>query len=146
MANKTQPTQGSVDGFLATVPTAVRRADAERIIDLLSTKTGEQATMWGPSIIGFGRYHYRTAAGTEGDMCRIGFSPRKAETVLYLLPGYEGKAEQLARLGKHRTGKSCLYIKRLSDIDEAVLEELIDDALAFMEENYPANKHSGGAS
>lgn len=144
MANKTQATERSVDDFIASVPNAVRREDAERLVELMSAKTGEPATMWGPSIIGFGSYHYRTAAGTEGDMCRIGFSPRKVETVLYLLDGYEGKEEQLTRLGKHRTGKSCLYIKRLADIDETVLEEMIDETLAFMDATYP--RHTGGTS
>jgi Domain of unknown function (DU1801) len=146
MANKTQPTDRSVDDFIASVPNAVRREDAERLVALLSAKTGEPARMWGPSIIGFGSYHYRTAAGTEGDMCRIGFSPRKAETVVYLLDGYDGREDQLARLGKHRVGKSCLYLKRLSDIDEAVLEEMIDETLAFMAENYPTHHKPGVAS
>jgi Domain of unknown function (DU1801) len=144
MANKTRPVERSVADFIAAVPDDVRREDAERLVELLSTKTGEPAVMWGPSIIGFGSYHYKTAAGTEGDMCRIGFSPRKTELVLYLTDGYEGKAEQLARLGKHRIGKSCLYVKRLANIDEAVLEELIDDTLAFMAESYPAQTTPGG--
>lgn len=139
MANKTHATERSVDDFLASLPHAVRREDAERLIELLSAKTGEPATMWGPTIIGFGSYHYRTAAGTEGEMCRIGFSPRKTELVLYLSDnGYAGQEEKLARLGKHRTGKSCLYIRQLSDVDEAVLEELIDETLAWMNATYPA--------
>ena len=93
--------------------------------------------MWGPSIIGFGSYHDKYDSGHEGTSCRIGFSSRKSDLVLYILSGSEGEAEQLARLGKHKTGKSCLYIKQLSDIDEAVLREMIAGSLACMNDRYP---------
>jgi hypothetical protein len=103
----------------------VRRADGQTLLALMARLTGAPATMWGPSIIGFGRYHYRYDSGHEGDMCMVGFSPRKAELVLYLVPDFTGPDELQARLGKHRSGKSCLYIKRLADVDMAVLEEMV---------------------
>ncbi|MEN9392261.1 MAG: hypothetical protein RLZZ104_604, partial [Pseudomonadota bacterium] len=89
------------------------------------------------SIIGFGRYHYRYDSGREGEMCRIGFSPRKGQTVLYLIDGFKGHAELMAKLGKHKTGKSCLYVKRLSDIDLGVLEDICRCSLAYMAAKYP---------
>ena len=135
--NKTQPTPVSVADFIAAVPDPLRRADAETLVALLGERSGEPATMWGPSIIGFGRYRYTYDSGRSGEMCRIGFSPRKAETVLYLTDGFPRHAELMARLGKHRTGKSCLYIKRLSDIDMGVLTQLVDDSLNWMDATYP---------
>ena len=135
--NKTQPTPVSVADFIAAVPDPLRRADAETLVALLGERSGEPATMWGPSIIGFGRYRYTYDSGRSGEMCRIGFSPRKAETVLYLTDGFPSHGELMARLGKHRTGKSCLYIKRLSDIDMAVLTQLVDDSLNWMDATYP---------
>lgn len=122
---KTTPTEVSVDEFLAAVPNDARRADAIRLRELMEEISGEPAVMWGPSIIGFGRYHYRYATGHEGDAGAVGFSPRAANLVLYVVGGYEGHEELLARLGKHRIGKGCLYIKRLSDVDESALRELI---------------------
>ena len=134
---KTKSTAVSVAEFLQTIEHPERRADGEAVCAMMARITGEEPRMWGPSIIGFGSYHYRYDSGHEGTMCRLGFSPRKAELVLYLLSGADGEAEQLARLGKHRTGKSCLYIKRLSDVDTGVLETLIGDALADMDRRYP---------
>jgi len=122
--NKTKATDVSVDDFIAAVADSSQRADAENIRAMMEKLSGEPAKMWGPSIVGFGSYHYRYESGREGDMCRIGFSPRKGQTVLYLIDGFEGHSELLARLGKHKTGKSCLYIKRLADVDQAVLEQL----------------------
>lgn len=135
--NKTQPTVADVTAFIAAVPDPVRRADAETLVQMMTRLSDEPAKMWGPSIIGFGEYHYRYDSGRTGSMARIGFSPRKAEQVLYLVDGYENQAENLARLGKHRTGKSCLYVKRLADIDMAVLEAMIAASLATMAERYP---------
>lgn len=135
--NKTQPTDAAVAEFIAAVPDAVRRADAEQLVALMGAESGEPATMWGPSIIGFGSYHYRYDSGREGDMARIGFSPRKAETVLYLVDGYDEQQDLLARLGKHRAGKACLYIKRLADVDMTVLMEMIRRSLAHMDVLYP---------
>jgi hypothetical protein len=93
--------------------------------------------MWGPSIIGFGSYHYRYDSGHEGDACRLGFSPRKAEQVLYVLTGDPAQEGLLARLGKHKTGRSCLYVKKLADVDVEVLEEITRSALAHMDAKYP---------
>lgn len=135
--NKTKATEVSVDAFIAAVADPNQRADAEKICALMERLSGEPATMWGPSIIGFGSYHYRYESGREGEMCRIGFSPRKGQTVLYLIDGFEGHAELMAKLGKHKTGKSCLYVKRLSDIDETVLEELCVRSLQYMAAKYP---------
>ena len=134
---KTRPTPVSVADFLAAVDNPVRRADGETLCAMLTRMTGEEPRLWGPSIIGFGSYHYKYDSGHEGTSCRIGFSPRKAELVLYVLSGAEGEADWLARLGKHKTGKSCLYIKRLSDVDMNVLEELCTASLAAMDARYP---------
>lgn len=136
--NKTKETAASVDAYIAAVADPNQRADAEKICALMKRLSGEPATMWGPTIIGFGRYHYRYDSGREGEMCRIGFSPRKGQSVLYLIDGFEGHAELMARLGKHKTGKSCLYVKRLSDIDETVLEEICVRSLQYMAAKYPS--------
>ena len=135
-ATKTRPTEIAPADFIAAVPDPVRRCDAEALSAMMERVTGEPATMWGPTIIGFGSYHYRYASGHEGDMCRIGFSPRKAELVLYV-GGYPDYADDLAGLGKHRRGKGCLYVKRLADIDMAVLETLIREQIARMDAAYP---------
>ncbi len=134
---KTRPTGVAVDEFLDKVPNPQRREDGRKVRAMMERLVGEPATMWGPSIVGFGTYHYKYDSGHEGDMCRLGFSPRKAELVLYVLTEAGGQEAQLARLGKHKTGKCCLYIKKLSDVDEAVLEELTAGALAYMDEKYP---------
>jgi hypothetical protein len=131
VANKTQPTDGSVTAFLATVADERRRADSERLIELMCQVTGEPATMWGPSIIGFGSYHYRYASGREGDAPLVGFSPRKSALTLYASADADRRADLLARLGPHRTGKGCVYVKRLSDVDERALVELIQAGAEF---------------
>jgi len=123
--NKTKATAVSVDTFLAQVEPEQRGADARVIIDLMTRISGEPATMWGPSIIGFGRYHYRYDSGREGEVCRLGFAPRKAELVFYIPFRLAGRDEMLAALGRHRTGKACVYVKKLADIDMAVLERMI---------------------
>jgi hypothetical protein len=135
--NKTKSTEVSVDAFIDAVADERQRADARNIAAMMERLTGEKPKMWGPSIIGFGSYHYVYDSGREGDMCRIGFSPRKGQTVVYAIDGYENKDDLMARLGKHKTGKSCLYIKKLSDVDEAVLEEICTRSLAYMAEKYP---------
>ncbi|MGZ8999251.1 MAG: DUF1801 domain-containing protein [Allosphingosinicella sp.] len=121
---KMKPTQVNVDGFIAAVEKPVRRADARVVRDMMERVTGEPATMWGPTIIGFGSYHYRYASGHEGDACQIGFSPRSANLVLYVggFPEYEGL---LGRLGKHKVSKCCLYINKLADVDQSLLEEIV---------------------
>lgn len=134
---KTKPTEVSVEVYIDTVADEKQRADAKKIVELMQRLTGHAPNMWGPSIIGFGSYHYKYDSGREGDMCRIGFSPRKGQTVLYITDGYDKYAPLMAKLGKHKTGRSCLYVKRLSDIDEAVLEQLCVESLAYMAEKYP---------
>ena len=134
---KTKPTGTTADAFIAAVADPVRRADAQALCAMMQRVTGEPATMWGPSIVGFGSYRYTYDSGHSGESCRLGFSPRKAELVLYVLTGAPGEEARLARLGKHRTGKSCLYVKKLADVDMAVLEEIVRAALAQMEERYP---------
>lgn len=135
--NKTQPTAIDAAAFLAAVPDAARRADGQAVAAIMARVSGEAPAMWGPSIVGYGSYHYRYDSGREGDSCRIGFSPRKAETVIYIVDGFPEHADLLARLGRHRTGKSCLYIKRLADVDVAVLEMLIAKSWAEMLRLYP---------
>ena len=129
---KTKPTDLSVDIFLDAVEHPVRRADGKALRTMMERITGEPATMWGPSIIGFGRYHYRYASGHEGDMCRIGFSPRSAHLVLYVggFPDYDAL---LAKLGKHKTSKACLYVNKLADIDLTMLEEIVRQTWAASE-------------
>lgn len=134
---KTLPTTIDPRAFVAAVPDAKRRADAEALLAFLEDVTGEAPVMWGDSIVGFGRYHYRYASGREGDWPRIGFSPRKQQTVLYLSDGFEGWEEMLARLGPHKTGASCLYIKRLADVDMGVLADLCRASLARLAKEYP---------
>lgn len=128
--NKTKETKADVSAFVAALTDAGQQADAKALIKLLTQLCGERPKMWGPNIIGFGRRHYRYDSGREGDICRIGFAPRKGQTVLYLSCDLQKHAKTLARLGKHKTGKDCLYVKRLSDIDLAVLEELCAAGLA----------------
>jgi hypothetical protein len=121
---KTKPTAVSVDAFLDGVAQPVRRADGKALRAMMERLTGEPALMWGPSIVGFGRYHYRYASGHEGDTCRVGFSPRSANLVLYVggFPEYEAL---LAELGKHKRSKACLYLGKLADVDLAVVEEIV---------------------
>ena len=135
--NKTQATSTDVTSFIEGVADETQRADAQVIAAMMARLSGEPAKMWGPSIIGFGSYHYKYDSGREGDSLRVGFSPRKGQTVLYLIDGYAGKEAQLARLGKHKLGKSCLYIKRLSDVDMVVLEEMVAETLGYMAKTYP---------
>lgn len=123
----TVPTDASVDDFLAAVPDERRRADAERLCAILREVTGEPAVMWGPSIVGFGSYRYSYESGRTGDWPLVGFSPRKQQLVVYLVGGFEQRhASVLAQLGPHKTGKGCLYLKRLDDVNESALRELID--------------------
>jgi hypothetical protein len=135
---KTKATEVKVADFIAAVPDPVRRADAETVCALMARLTGEAPRMWGPSIIGFGSYAYRYDSGRTGEMCRIGFSPRKAELVLYVLDGNADQSAVLGRLGKHKTGKGCLYIKKLADVDADVLEEIVRAKIERMDAAYPA--------
>ena len=130
---KTKPTDAPVADFIAAVENPTRRADAEVVRALLAEVTGEQPVMWGPSIIGYGSYR-----GPTGDWPIIGFSPRKAQLVLYIMRGFADFGDQLARLGKHKTGGGCLYINRLDDVDLVVLREMAASSVAWMREKYPA--------
>lgn len=140
--NKTQVTAVDPAAFIGAVEPAAKREDAAVLDALFRRVTGEPARMWGPSIIGYGEYHYRYASGHEGDMCRVGFSPRKAKHSLYLLdcgdPSEEAAfAPLLARLGKHTRGKACLYVNKLADIDLGVLEEMVALGWQRSLEKYP---------
>jgi hypothetical protein len=128
--NKTKPTQLSVTAFIGTLSDPSRRADAEALVKLMQSAAGKKPRMWGPSIIGFGTYHYKYDSGREGDMPLIAFSPRKAATVLYNMTAFSDSAALLAKLGKHTTGKGCLYIKKLADVDQRVLKTMIGKSLA----------------
>ena len=123
--NKTKPTQFGVSDFIAAIPEPARRADAETLLKLMQGVMREEPKMWGPSIIGFGSYHYKYETGREGDMPVVGFSPRKPATVLYGLRASTEAEALLERLGKHTTGKGCVYIKKLADVDQKVLAEMI---------------------
>ena len=131
-APKTRPTGASVAAFIDAVPDERRRADCREVGLMMQTASGAPSEMWGPSIVGFGRYRLLYANGREDDWPVIAFSPRKQDLVLYLMPGFEERRDLLARLGRHRTGKVCLYLKRLSDVDPAVLRELVDASVAGM--------------
>ena len=128
--------EGDVSGFLDAVENPRRRADARQLLALMQAVTGESPKMWGSSIVGFGSYHYRYASGREGDSLVVGFSPRKQNLVIYIMPGFSDYGELLGRLGKFRTGKSCLYVNRLDDIDLGSLEELVRASVAEMRRRY----------
>ena len=134
---KTKPTTISVDDFVAAVEHPGRREDARTLIELLTEISGEPPVMWGPSIIGFGRYHYRYESGHEGDAPLVGFSPRKANTVLYMTAYHDERADFLNRLGKHRSGQSCVYVNRLSDVDIEVVAEMARWTIKTTRERYP---------
>lgn len=129
---KTKRNRGNVEEFLSGVGHATRREDARAVLALMEKVTGERAVMWGESIVGFGSYRYRYASGREGEWMLVGFSPRKAGLTLYLMSGFSRYRELLAKLGKHRTGKSCLYINRLSDVDGEVLRTLVSESVAHV--------------
>ena len=128
--NKTKPTKLSVAAFIDSLTDPTRRADAKSLVKLMQSAAGEKPKMWGPSIIGFGSYHYKYESGREGDMPLIGFSPRKAANVLYGMNASSDSKALLAKLGKYATGKGCLYIKKLADVDQRVLETIASKAVA----------------
>ena len=134
---KTKETDADVTAFLNAVPDERKRADAFRLVEIMRQESGEEPRMWGPSIVGFGRYHYKYASGHEGDAPLLGFSPRKASLTLYIVTDFMRHEEQLSRLGKYTTSKVCLYIKRLDDVDEEVLRQMMRDTLAHMRATYP---------
>ncbi|KPP83789.1 MAG: hypothetical protein HLUCCA08_08280 [Rhodobacteraceae bacterium HLUCCA08] len=135
--NKTRATEASVAAFLDRIAPPTRRADARALDALFRRVTGWQPRMWGPSMVGYGRYHYVYDSGREGEMLATGFAPRKANLSIYIMPGYQDFAAELARLGKHRHGKSCLYVTRLADIDLDVLEEIVARGLDRLRTYWP---------
>jgi len=135
---KTKPNEASVDEFLAKTDDDTRK-DCYTLVSLMEKVTGEKAKMWGPAIVGFGQYHYKYASGHEGDICKVGFSPRKGNLSLYVLAGAEGQSALLAELGKHKAGKGCLYIKKVSDINLDVLESMIKNTMKYLENKFKAS-------
>lgn len=133
---KTKVTDTSVLEFLERPENEAKYNDSMRLIEIMQEASGEEPKMWGPSIIGFGQYHYKYASGHEGDMCKIGFSPRKDAFSLYLYFDKTEKQELLFRLGKHKAAKGCFYIKKLSDIDENVLKEMIEKGIKHFSLDY----------
>src|SRR5215510_4410404 len=129
--NKTKATEVDPYDFIKKVDSEEKRKDSEELVGLMSSVTGKPPKMWGPTIIGFGKYHYKYESGREGEICLTGFSPRKPSLVLYIGPGLEDK-KLMSRLGKYKTGKGCLYIKKLADIDRAVLKELVAKSVEEM--------------
>lgn len=135
--NKTRKTAASVKKFLDGVDNARRREDAWVVHDLMAELSGQPATMWGSSLVGFGSYHYKYDSGREGDFMRVGFSPRKQNLVLYIMPGFGTYDDLMAKLGKHKTGKSCLYINKLDDVHMPTLRKLVAASLKAMKKKYP---------
>ena len=135
-SNKTTPTGQPVGKFLNAVPDERKRADSWSLVELMEAVTGEEPRMWGSGLVGFGQYHYRYASGREGDFFLTGFSPRKSALAVYIMPGCARYEEQLQRMGPHKTGKSCLYLKSLDAVDRDILEDIIRDAVAYMREHY----------
>lgn len=134
---KTKPETKSVQAFIDAVEPQKRRNEAQILLALMKQMTGDEAVMWGPSIIGFGTYDYKYESGHSGTSMRIGYSPRKAALTLYLVQGFENHAGPLARLGPHEIGKSCLYIKDLAKVDQNVLKEIIELSITEMNNRYP---------
>jgi hypothetical protein len=133
---KTKATESKPKDFVASLEDGPRKRDAQKLLPWMEKVTGLKAKMWGPSIIGFGRYQYEYDSGHSGEMCMTGFSPRKANMVVYILSGYKGLEEKLARLGPHKTGKSCLYLGSLDKVDMDVLEEIVRDGVTYVRKNY----------
>lgn len=134
---KTKESEASVIEFIESVENPKKKEDAYKLLDIFTETTGYPAKMWGTSIIGFGSYHYKYESGHEGDAPLVGFSPRKAKVSLYFAPGDEKREEILQRFGKYTTGKACVYINKIADIDVEVLKELIQQSIAFLQEKYP---------
>lgn len=138
--NKTKKTNASIKNFINSIKDENVKKDCNAIIKLMQSITKKEPKMWGSSIIGFGDYHYKYASGREGDFFLTGFSPRKQNLALYLMGGLENQKDKLKKLGKHKTGKSCLYIKSLEDIDKKVLKEMIVQSVKETRKLYPDNK------
>lgn len=136
---KTKKNDQSVEEFLNGIEDEAVREDAKKISEMMRRISKQEPKMWGASIVGFGEYHYKYASGREGDWMRMGFSPRKQNLTLYIMDGFEKYDELMAQLGKYKTGKSCLYIKRLADVDEKVLKELIAESVKYFNDKYGKN-------
>ena len=134
--NKTTDAGGSVSEFLKSVKNAERRSDARQVMKMLKAITGKRPRLWGSSIIGYGKYHYRYESGREGDSLMIGLSPRAQNLAIYIMPGFDGFSGLLKRLGKHKIGKSCLYVNRLQDVDQNVLQQLLEKSYRKMQKKY----------
>lgn len=135
---KTKPSDQSVEAYLNSIEPQKKREDSLAILKLMQEITGEQPQMWGDSIVGFGSYHYKYASGREGDWFLTGFAPRKQNLTLYIMAGFDNYDELMDKLGKHTTGKSCLYIKKLEDINLDILRQLIAESVAYMKQTYHA--------
>jgi hypothetical protein len=135
--NKTKPTGSSVTQYLEQVENDRKREDSFKIMKIMEEVTGEDPVMWGSSIVGFGSYHYKYESGREGDMPLTGFAPRKQNLTLYIMDGFDEYDDLLSRLGKYKTGKSCLYIKNLEDVDPSVLRELVAKSVDHMKKTNP---------
>lgn len=134
---KTKKNDASVAAFLDKVENIKKRLDCYAILNLMKSVTGQEPKMWGESIVGFGSYHYKYASGHEGDMPLAGFSPRKNNLTIYIMPGFERYEALMGKLGKYKAGKSCLYIKSMNDVDPIVLRELVAESARFMQQLYP---------
>ena len=134
--NKTQPTKLKVSEFIAGIEDKVKRSDCRELMKLMSGVTGNRAKMWGANIVGYGKYHYKYASGREGEFFLTGFSPRKQALSIYIISGFSISPKLMEKLGKHKTGKSCLYVKKLDDIDREVLAQLVEESVAYLREKY----------
>ena len=134
--NKTKPTAASVTAFVNSIDDPGKRADVRKVAAMMRRVTGKRPRMWGSSIVGYGTYHYKYDSGREGDFMLTGYSPRKQALTVYVMAGFSRFGPLMKKLGKYKTGKSCLYIKRLEDVDEGVLEQLIDESVKYMRDNY----------
>lgn len=134
--SKTKETKVSVAAFLNAIEDKRKRDDARKVAAMMRNATGRRAKLWGTSIVGFGTYHYKYESGREGDWILVGFSPRKQNLVVYIMPGFKEFPTLMKKLGKYKTGKSCLYLNKLADIDEAVLEKLIAQSVKVMRKRY----------
>jgi hypothetical protein len=134
--NKTKPTKASVVSFIDAIDDPRRKADVKKVAAMMRRATGKRAKMWGSSIVGYGQYHYKYASGHEGDWALTGFSPRKQNLVVYIMPGLDAFPALMKKLGKYKTGKSCLYLNKLEDVDEKVLEQLIARSVKVMRKRH----------
>ena len=135
--SKTKPTEVSAESHIAAIKNEEQRSDARTLVALMRRVTGQEPVMWGPSIVGFGSYHYKYASGHEGDSALAAFAVRGSELVVYIATGFEGRDLLLAKLGKHKIGKVCLYIRRLANVDLTVLETLVAQSVVETKRLYP---------